>query len=187
MSRFSLIALSPNLSFLPTTSKETPASHITNKARFPCDPHDRCNRHHRPKIWFDNCDDPDDPWIPHDHRDCCDRRSFVVKCIKTDDGYSVFTSVVTDSISPNSESIRSPFKTACYLFVLNKNWKPLKFVNSLCPGTTSFEVSSTPYPVIIILYFDAASYGNIANFSLSFVQQLIFLYSSFAVPTISIS
>ena len=50
MSRFSLIALSPNLSFLPTTSKETPASHITNKAQFPYDLHDRCNRHHRPKM-----------------------------------------------------------------------------------------------------------------------------------------
>ena len=42
---------------------------------------------------------------------------FKVECIKADDGYSVFTSV-TDSISPNSESIRSPFKIACYLFVL---------------------------------------------------------------------
>ena len=31
---------------------------------------------------------------------------FMVECIKADDRYSVFTSVVTDSISPNSESIR---------------------------------------------------------------------------------
>ena len=42
----------------------------------------------------------------------------MVECIKADDGCSVFTSVVTDSISPNSESIRSPYKIACYLFVL---------------------------------------------------------------------
>ena len=41
---------------------------------------------------------------------------FMVEFIKTDDGYSVFTSVVTDSISLNSESIRSPFKIAFYLF-----------------------------------------------------------------------
>ena len=41
-----------------------------------------------------------------------------VECIKADDGYSVFTSVGTDSISPNSESIRSPFKIACYLLCL---------------------------------------------------------------------
>ena len=46
---------------------------------------------------------------------------FMAECIKADDGYSVFTSVVTDSISPNSESIRSPFKIACYLFVLYEN------------------------------------------------------------------
>ena len=46
---------------------------------------------------------------------------FMVECIKPDDGYSVFTSVVTDGISPNSESIRSPFKIACYLFVLYEN------------------------------------------------------------------
>ena len=78
------------------------------------------NRHHRPKIGFDDCDDPDDPWFPHDRRCRCDRRSFVVECIKADDGYSVFTSV-TDSISPNSESIRSPFKIACYLYVLYEN------------------------------------------------------------------
>ena len=37
----------------------------------------------------------------------------MVECIKPDDGYSVFITVVTDSISPNSESIRSPFKVAC--------------------------------------------------------------------------
>ena len=43
---------------------------------------------------------------------------FMVECIKADNGYSVFTSVVTDSISPNSKSIRSPFKIACYFFVL---------------------------------------------------------------------
>ena len=41
-----------------------------------------------------------------------------------------------------------------------------------------FEVSSTPDPAIICLYFDSASYENIANFLLSFVQQLSFLYSS---------
>ena len=46
---------------------------------------------------------------------------FMVECIKADDGYSVLTSVVTDGISPNSESIRSPFKIACYLFVLHEN------------------------------------------------------------------
>ena len=46
---------------------------------------------------------------------------FMVECIKADDGYSVFTSVVTDSISPNSESIGSPFKIACHLFVLYEN------------------------------------------------------------------
>ena len=40
---------------------------------------------------------------------------FMVESIKAGDGYYVFTSVVTDSISPNSESIRSPFKTTCYL------------------------------------------------------------------------
>ena len=40
---------------------------------------------------------------------------FMVECIKADDGYSVFTSVITDRISPNSESI------ACYLFVLYEN------------------------------------------------------------------
>ena len=44
---------------------------------------------------------------------------FMVECIKADGGYSVFTSVVTDSISPNYESVRSPFK--CYLFVLYEN------------------------------------------------------------------
>ena len=43
---------------------------------------------------------------------------FMVEFIKPDDGDSVFTSVVTDSISPNSELIRSPFKIACYLSVL---------------------------------------------------------------------
>ena len=42
---------------------------------------------------------------------------FMVECIKADYGYSVFTSVVTDRISHNSESIRSPFKIACYLLV----------------------------------------------------------------------
>ena len=46
---------------------------------------------------------------------------FTVECIKADDGYSVFISVVTDSISPNSESIRSPFEIACYLSVLYEN------------------------------------------------------------------
>ena len=46
---------------------------------------------------------------------------FMVECIKADDGYSGFTSVVTDSFSPNSESIRSPFKIACYLSVLYEN------------------------------------------------------------------
>ena len=46
---------------------------------------------------------------------------FMVERIRADDGYSVFTSVVTDSISPKSESIRSPFKIACYLFVLYEN------------------------------------------------------------------
>ena len=45
----------------------------------------------------------------------------MVGCIKADDGYFVFTSVVTDTISPNSESIRSPFKIACYLSVLHEN------------------------------------------------------------------
>ena len=60
---------------------------------------------------------------------------FMVECIKADDEYSVFTSVVTDSISLNSESIRLPFKIACYLFVLYENRKRLKFANSLCPGT----------------------------------------------------
>ena len=33
----------------------------------------------------------------------------------------LFTSVVIDSISSNSESIRSPFKIVCYLFVLYEN------------------------------------------------------------------
>ena len=42
---------------------------------------------------------------------------FMVEYIKADDGCSVFTSVVTNSISLNSESTRSPFKIACYLFV----------------------------------------------------------------------
>ena len=60
---------------------------------------------------------------------------FMIECIKADDGYSVFTSVVTDSSSLNSESIRSPSKIA-YLFVLYENRKPLKFANSVCPGTT---------------------------------------------------
>ena len=46
---------------------------------------------------------------------------FMVECIKPDDGYSVFTSVVTDSMSPNSESIRSPFKIACYVSVRYEN------------------------------------------------------------------
>ena len=46
---------------------------------------------------------------------------FMVEWIKPDDGYSVFTSVVTDGISPNSESIRSPLKIACYLSVLYEN------------------------------------------------------------------
>ena len=46
---------------------------------------------------------------------------FMVECIKADDGYSVFISVVTDGNSPNSESIRSPFKIASYLFVLYEN------------------------------------------------------------------
>ena len=40
---------------------------------------------------------------------------FMVEFIKADDGYSFFTCVVTDSISPNSESI------ACYLFALYEN------------------------------------------------------------------
>ena len=35
---------------------------------------------------------------------------FMVECIKANDGYSVFTSVVTDSISPNFKSIRPQFK-----------------------------------------------------------------------------
>ena len=60
----------------------------------------------------------------------------MVECIKADDGYSVFTSVVTDSISLNSELIRLPSKIACYLFVLYENRKPLKFANSISPGTT---------------------------------------------------
>ena len=46
---------------------------------------------------------------------------FMVECIKSDDVYSVLTSVVTDSISPNSESIISSFKIACYLFVIYEN------------------------------------------------------------------
>ena len=46
---------------------------------------------------------------------------FMVECINTDDGYSVFTFVVNDCISPDSESIRSPFKIACYLLVLYEN------------------------------------------------------------------
>ena len=46
---------------------------------------------------------------------------FMVECIKPDDGYSIFTSVVTDSMSTNSESTRSPFKIACYLPVLYEN------------------------------------------------------------------
>ena len=115
---------------------------------------------------------------------------FMVECIKADDGYSVLTSVVSYSISPNSESIRWPFKIACYLFVLyerkprKKTESLFKFANSLFPGTTSknrffpFEGSSTQYPVIIFLYFDSTSCGNIANFSPSFVQQSSFLYSS---------
>ena len=53
---------------------------------------------------------------------------------------------------PTLESIRSLFKIACYLSVL-----------------LPFEVSFTPYPVIISLYFDLASCGNIANFLLSYV------------------
>ena len=43
---------------------------------------------------------------------------FMVACIKADDGYSVFTSVVTGSIFLDSETTRSPFKIACDLFVL---------------------------------------------------------------------
>ena len=46
---------------------------------------------------------------------------FMVECIKSDYGYSVFTYVVTDSMSPDSESIISPFKIACYLSVLYEN------------------------------------------------------------------
>ena len=46
---------------------------------------------------------------------------FIVECIMPADGYSVFTSVVTDSIFPNFESIRSSFKIACYLSVLHEN------------------------------------------------------------------
>ena len=71
----------------------------------------------------------------HDRRDRCDHHSFTAQCIKPDDGYSVFTSVVNDSISLNSESIRSPFKIACYLSVLYENRKPRKFANSVCPWT----------------------------------------------------
>ena len=89
---------------------------------------------------------------------------FMIECIKADDGYSVFTSVVTDSISPNSEPI------ACYLFVFMKTESHsdlrILFVQGLHQGTDFF------------LCFDSASYENIANFSLNFVQQLSFLYSS---------
>ena len=49
---------------------------------------------------------------------------------------------------PTLESIKSLFKIACYLSVL-----------------LPFEVSFTPYPVIISLYFDLVSCGNIANSS----------------------
>ena len=45
---------------------------------------------------------------------------YMIECIKADDGYSVFTSVVADSISPHSESIRSPFKIPCYLLCFMK-------------------------------------------------------------------
>ena len=83
---------------------------------------------------------------------------FMPECTKADDGHSVSTSAVTDSISLNSESIRSPFKIACYLFVLYENRKPLK-ICEFCLSRDyikeqifSFEVSSTPYPVIIFLY-----------------------------------
>ena len=64
---------------------------------------------------------------------------FVAEGIKADDGYSVFTSVVTDSISPNSESIRSPFKIACYLlcFINAESHSNLRilFVQGLHQGT----------------------------------------------------
>ena len=101
---------------------------------------------------------------------------FMVECIKADDRYSVFTFVVTDSISFNFESIRSPFTLACYLFVFyetesHSNLRIL-FVQGLHQRT------NFPRPFRIQLYFDSASYENIANFSLSFAQQLSFLCSS---------
>ena len=83
---------------------------------------------------------------------------FMVECIKADDGYSVFTSVATDTISLNSWSIRSPLKLVVIFLCFMKIESHSNLANSLCPGTTSrnrfcpFEVSSTPYQVIIFLY-----------------------------------
>ena len=59
---------------------------------------------------------------------------FMVECIKADDGYSVFTSVATDTISLNSWSIRSPLKLVIFLCFM-KIESHSSLANSLCPGT----------------------------------------------------
>ena len=87
---------------------------------------------------------------------------FMDECVKADDGYSVFTSVVTDSIFPNSESIRSPFKIVCYLSVFYETESHsilrILFVQGLHQGTDFpfsdivHSVSSYKYPCTLIWF-----------------------------------
>ena len=85
-------------------------------------------------------------------------------------------------LSKSDRLLKLLFIFLCFMKTESHSNLRILFVQGQHPGTDfpfgGIVHSVSSYPVIIFLYFDSGSYENIANFSLSFVQELSFLYSS---------
>ena len=148
------------------------------------DRHDCRNRHHRPKIWLDYCDDPDDPWFAHDRCDC---RNFYGWMHQSRWWIFCFHFCCYWCISRNSESISSPLKIACYFlcFMETESHSNLRI---LFVQETDFSFWGIVYSVsshnILVLWLGFL--WKHCEFLAKFCPTIKLLVFIFVVPAISI-